>query len=190
MSGPSQLWRRRSSPLRRREDIVEAWLVLAVWIAMVVGGAVAGVMTARAAGEAFAQQRAHRHAVRAVLVADPRRGGGADWAVGGQVWAAVRWTAPDGTRRTGDTLVRSDLKAGARVVVWQDDHGRLTPAKPADPVESEMEAGLFGAAAFVAVALPVYGAGALGRVWLDRRRIAAWDREWNLVEPRWTHRTG
>ncbi|MFI6355334.1 hypothetical protein ACIBJF_22335 [Streptomyces sp. NPDC050743] len=183
-------WRRRSNPLWRREDAVEAWLVLAVWIVVVVGGAVAGVLTACAAGDVFAAQRAHRHPVRAVLLADAPQDSTAAWPVDGLVRATVRWTAPDGTDRTGITLVDSGLKAGARVVVWQDDQGVLTPAKPANPTEGAIEAGLFGAAAALAVAAPVYGAGALGRVWLDRRRMARWDREWDQVEPRWGHRSG
>ncbi|MGW7529204.1 Rv1733c family protein [Streptomyces sp. NPDC054783] len=190
MNAKAGMWRWRSNPLRRREDVVEAWLVLAVWILVVVGGAVAGLVTARAAGDVFAAQRAHRHPVRAVLLADAPHGTTSAWPAGGLVRAKVRWTAPDGTPRTGDTLVDSGLKAGAGVVVWQDDHGGLTPAKPANPTEGAIEAGLFGAAAALAVAAPAYGAGALGRVWLDRRRMARWDREWDLVEPRWGHRTG
>lgn len=190
MNAKSGLWRWRSSPLRRREDVVEAWLVLAVWIVVVVGGAVAGVVTARAAGDVFAAQRAHRHPVRAVLLADAPYGATAAWPAGGLVRAPVRWTAPDGTPRTGDTLVDSGLKAGAGVVVWEDDQGGLAPSRPANPTEGAIEAALFGTAAALAVAAPVYGAGALGRAWLDRRRMARWDREWNLVEPRWGHRTG
>ncbi|WP_225101709.1 hypothetical protein [Streptomyces sp. CoH27] len=190
MDAKKRLWRWRSNPLRRREDLVEAWIILAIWVMAVVGGAVTGVLTARAAGEVFAQQRAHQHAVRAVLLADAPHGASAAWTTDGLVPAQVRWTAPDGTSRTGSTLVDSGLRVGSRVAAWQDDHGRLALSKPTDPAEGAVEAALFGAAAGLAVAAPVYGAGALGRVWLDRRRLARWDREWDLVEPRWGHRTG
>ncbi|MQY36601.1 hypothetical protein SRB17_46030 [Streptomyces sp. RB17] len=190
MNAKSGLWRWRSNPLRRREDVVEAWLVLAVWIVVVAGGAVVGVLTARAAGDVFTAQRAHRHPVRAVLLADAPRDTAAAWPADGLVRATVRWTAPDGTTRTGDTLVDNGLRAGARLVVWQDDHGGLSPTKPTNPTEGAIEAALFGATAALAVAGPVYGAGVLGRAWLDRRRLARWDREWDLVEPRWGHRTG
>lgn len=54
------LWRWRSNPLRRRDDVLEAWLVLAVWALIAVGGTLAGVLTARAADDVFAQQRAER----------------------------------------------------------------------------------------------------------------------------------
>ncbi|MGW2648906.1 Rv1733c family protein [Streptomyces sp. NPDC001393] len=190
MNAKPGLWRWRCNPLRRREDVVEAWLVLAVWMLVVVAGAVAGVLTARAAGDVFAAQRAHRHPVRAVLLADPPHGAASAWPADGLVRARVRWSAPDGTPRTGDTLVGSGLRAGARVAAWQDDHGSLTPAKPTNPTEGAIEAGVFGVAAALAAAAPVYGAGALGRLWLDRRRMARWEREWDLVEPRWGHRTG
>ncbi|MGJ5749012.1 hypothetical protein FB563_6580 [Streptomyces puniciscabiei] len=183
-------WRWRGNPLRRPEDVAEAWLVLAVWIVVVLAGAAAGVLTARAAGDVFAAQRAHRHPVRAVVLVDAPRATTEAWPAGGLVRAAVRWTAPDGTPRTADTLVDRGLKAGARVVVWQDDHGGLAPAKPTDPTEGAIEAGLFGTAAALAVAAPVFGAGALARLSLDRRRMARWDREWDRVEPHWGHRTG
>ncbi|MFF8729260.1 hypothetical protein ACF073_22570 [Streptomyces sp. NPDC015171] len=190
MDTQQRLWRWRSNPLRRREDIVEAWIVLALWVIAVVGGAVAGALTARAAGDVFAQQRAHRHAVGAVLLAEAPTGATAAWPEDGLVRAPVRWTAPDGSARTGTALVGGGLRTGSRVVVWQDDHGRLAPAEPPDPVEGAVEAGLFGAAAALSVAAPAYGVRALGRLWLDRRRMARWAREWDAVEPRWAHRTG
>ncbi|MFF0041560.1 hypothetical protein ACFYRG_35935 [Streptomyces mirabilis] len=178
MSARKSMWRWRSNPLRRHEDIVEAWIILAVWIIAVVGGATAGLMTARAAGELFAQQQTQRHPVYAVLRSDTL-GEGA-WPTRGQVRAPVRWTAPDGTSRTERTLVDGGLKAGARVVVWQDDWGRLT-TQPTGRTEAAVEADLFGSAAALAVAAPALGAGALARARLDRRRIARWDREWDLV---------
>ncbi|MCX4404554.1 hypothetical protein OG840_23515 [Streptomyces sp. NBC_01764] len=102
--------------------------------------------------------------------------GGAAWSTRGQVQGPVRWTAPDGTSRTGQALIHGDLKAGARVTVWQDDQSRLT-TEPTDRTEAAAEAGLFG----FAVAAPTFGVGGLVRWQLDRRRTAQWDREWNLV---------
>ncbi|MGQ5637870.1 MULTISPECIES: Rv1733c family protein [unclassified Streptomyces] len=188
MNTKKRLWRWRHNALRRREDVVEAWIVLAVWVIVVIGGAVAGVMTFRAAAEEFAQQRAHRHAVRAVVLADAPKTDGADWPADGLVRAAVRWNAPDGTWRTGHTLVDSGRQAGTRVVVWQDDHGDLTASKPTGQAEGNVEAGLFGAAAALAVAAPVYGAGALGRVWLDRRRMTRWEHDWAVADSGWGRR--
>ncbi|ARP68618.1 hypothetical protein LK07_01240 [Streptomyces pluripotens] len=188
MSAHRRLWRLRSNSLRRREDVMEAWIVLAVWVLIVVGGAVAGVVTARAAAAVFTHQRAEQHAVQAVLVAGVPLAPTV-WSADGRVRAEVRWLAPDGTAHTGRTLVDSGLKAGSRVTVWVDGQGQLMLTKPAGPAEGALEAGLLGLGAALAFAAPVYGAGALARAWLDRRRSADWEREWELVGPRWTHRT-
>ncbi|GGS55565.1 Rv1733c family protein [Streptomyces cinerochromogenes] len=190
MSTTQWLWRWRSNPLRRHEDIVEAWIVLVVWVVAVVGGALAALVTAQAADHAYAEQRAHRHAVRAVLVSDAPHGFAADWSTDGRVRGAVRWTAPDGTSRTGHTMVDGGLKAGARVTAWQDDRGRLLLAQPTGGSQGHVEAALFGAAAALALAAPVFAAGAVARARLDRRRMARWDQEWNLVGPRWGPRAG
>ncbi|MPY40171.1 hypothetical protein FNH04_09685 [Streptomyces phyllanthi] len=42
-------WRWRSNPLRRRDDVIEAWIVVAVWTVMVLGGALVGAVTASTA---------------------------------------------------------------------------------------------------------------------------------------------
>ncbi|MFC8358546.1 hypothetical protein ACFUIY_01615 [Streptomyces griseorubiginosus] len=39
-------WRRRSNPLRRRGDLLEARIVLTVWAVVAVGGTIAGLVTA------------------------------------------------------------------------------------------------------------------------------------------------
>ncbi|MFG2937006.1 hypothetical protein [Streptomyces sp. NPDC048282] len=178
-SASRRLWRWRNNPLRRHDDLVEAWIVLAVYAGVALGGTV----TARAADQVFAQQRAERRSVRAVLVTDAPKSTAPD------VMGSVRWTAPDGSARTGPTLVEAGLPAGSRVVVWQDGRGRLV-AEPPDATEAGLEAGVLGAGAAGATAGVVLGAGAVARWRLDQRRIARWGREWDLVEPKWGHRTG
>ncbi|WP_392959824.1 hypothetical protein [Streptomyces sp. LN245] len=61
-------WRWRRNPLRRRDDVFEAWLLLLVWTAIGVGGTFAGLVTAHAADESFTRLRNDRHAAHAVLV--------------------------------------------------------------------------------------------------------------------------
>ncbi|MEU1202415.1 hypothetical protein ABZ446_40225 [Streptomyces sp. NPDC005813] len=185
----NRLWRWRSNPLRRRDDIVEAWIVLAVWTVFTVGGAIAGLVTAHAADEAFARQRAERHSVEAVLLHDVPRAG---TAVGGATdlrTASVRWSASDGSPRTGRTPVHAGLKAGSHVTVWQNGQGHLTPA-PTSSAEAAIESVFLGTTAAAALAGLVFGAGAVARWRLDRRRVDAWGREWDLVGPRWGHKTG
>ncbi|MFI2435863.1 hypothetical protein [Streptomyces sp. NPDC018693] len=181
-----RLWRWRDNPLRRRDDVVEAWIVLAVWTLVVVGGALAGLATARAADGVFARQRVERYAAQAVLVADAPA---LDATVDGartRVVGKVGWTTADGVARTDTTLVDSGLKAGTEVEVWLDGQGRLS-TEPPGATEAAVESAVLGVAAAAATAGLVVGAGALLRRRLDRRRIDAWGREWALVGPRWGH---
>ncbi|MYS43445.1 hypothetical protein GTY23_19820, partial [Streptomyces sp. SID5998] len=41
-------WRWRRNPLRRTSDVVEAWILLVAWTLAVLGGLVAGLLTAGA----------------------------------------------------------------------------------------------------------------------------------------------
>ncbi|MEU9387996.1 hypothetical protein AB0D38_46935, partial [Streptomyces sp. NPDC048279] len=122
-SGKKLLWRWRSNPLRRRADVVEAWVVLAVWALVVVGGTVAGLLTARAADDVFARQRLERQPVRAVLLVDVPKTAYGLGTEDERMPGTVAWTAPDGSTRTGRTLVDTGTKAGTRVVVWLDRQG-------------------------------------------------------------------
>lgn len=182
------LWRWRSNPLRRRDDIVEAWIVLIAWTVFAVGGTVAALVTAHAADEVFARQRAERQSVRAVLISDVPPTATAVIGTSDRRMTTVRWTASDGSALTGRTLVDTGLKAGSEVTVWQDRRGRLTAAPPSS-TEATIESGFLGAAAAVGLAGLVFGAGALARWQLDRRRVDEWGREWDHVGPRWGHQT-
>jgi hypothetical protein len=57
----------------------------------------------------------------------------------------VRWTASDGSTRTGRTQVNTGLTAGSTVTVWQDRRGRLTAA-PLNSTDAAIESGFLGAA--------------------------------------------
>ncbi|MFK4145362.1 hypothetical protein [Streptomyces sp. NPDC004065] len=183
-----RLWRWRHNPLRRREDVVEAWIVLVTWLVVVVGGAIAGTLTALAADREFAWQRADRQPVRAVLADDSPRSSSND-GNGYREPVKVRWTAPDGTTRTGRTLVATGLDAGASVTVWQNGRGALT-TEPPGPTEARVEAALFGVSAALALAGLACGTSALARWRLDRRRYDQWGAEWDLIGPRWDQKTG
>ncbi|MPY31190.1 hypothetical protein FNH09_07665 [Streptomyces adustus] len=183
------LWRWHPNPLRRHDDIVEAWIVLSVWILVLVGGPVAALVTARAADDVFDRQRAERQPVRAVVLNNAPPSTPAMAGTIARRGAAVRWTASDGSPRIGRTLVNTGLKAGSTVTVWQDRHGRLTTAPPS-PAEAAIESGFLGVMAAAGLAGPVFGTGAAARWRLDRRRADAWGREWDQVGPRWSHKTG
>ncbi|KUL24600.1 Rv1733c family protein [Streptomyces regalis] len=179
------LWRWRSNPLRRRSDIAEAWIVLAVWAAIVVGSTLVGTVTSRAADKSFAQLRAERHAVRAVLVESTvRRVPTSEGVRDDSVRAKVRWTASDGSTRTGRAVVDSGRTAGSKILIWFDDEGRLVTPPPT-VAEASAQAGLLGLSAALALGGLVYAAGRVARWRLDRRRVDEWGRKWEQVEPQW-----
>ncbi|WP_405820563.1 hypothetical protein OG241_33190 [Streptomyces sp. NBC_01390] len=184
-----RFWRLRSNPLRRRDDIVEAWVVLAVWILAVVGGTTVGLVAAHATEASLDEQRVERHSVHAVLLSDVPKPTSGEWSSGDKALAEVRWTAPDGSSRTHSTLVGTGLKSGTRVVVWQDGQGTLV-TEPPSAREATVEGAVMGTFASFSLIGGVYTVGALARWRLDQRRMAGWDREWDMVGPQWGHRTG
>ncbi|MGV9452474.1 Rv1733c family protein [Streptomyces sp. NPDC003635] len=183
-----RMWRWRSNPLRRRDDVVEAWIALAVWVVAIVGGTLVGMVTAGAADEVFVRERNERHPVTAVLLTDVPKAATSVGPAGGQAVAKVRWTADDGTPRTGETLVARGRKAGAETVVWVDRRGALAP-EPPSPTAAAVEAGVLGSAAALALAGAAFGVGAAARWRLDRRRVERWGREWEQVGPQWRRQT-
>ncbi|MFF4536010.1 DUF3592 domain-containing protein [Streptomyces aureus] len=182
-------WRWRRNPLRRRDDVFEAWIVLVVWTVMVLGGALAGLVTARAADESFTRLRQDRHAVPAVLAGGTGSAVPAgESAVYDRVRATVRWRAADGKPRVGSALVPSGHKAGTRVTIWLDPQGRPTTPPPTRSAAAT-ESTLLGLGAAVALGGLVFGAGGLARWRLDQRRYARWEREWERLGPQWGHKT-
>ncbi|MDC0765390.1 Rv1733c family protein [Streptomyces sp. HD] len=183
------LWRWRSNSLRRHDDIVEAWTVLAVWTVIALGGTLVGVLTAEAADDSFAQQRGERHAVRGVLVESTTDTGLAGkGTMTDRVRAKVRWTASDGSARSGRTLVNTGQTAGSKVTVWLDDRGQLT-REPQTAGEAALEAAVLGTGAAAAFGCLTYGAGRVVRWRLDQRRYDQWGREWEQTGPQWRRKT-
>ncbi|MEU4654602.1 hypothetical protein AB0G32_11725 [Streptomyces sp. NPDC023723] len=185
---PKPLWRWRRNPMRRPVDVVEAWIVLVTWVVIAVGGTVTGLVTAEFADGVFDRQRAERQAVHAVVLTDVSKSTSAADGTH-RATAGVRWTAPDGTTRTGRTLVPTGARSGSTVTLWQDPQGTLVP-QPADPAEAAVEAALFGMGAALALSGGIGGASALARCRLERWRLGMWDKEWRVVGPRWSERTG
>jgi hypothetical protein len=181
-------WRWRRNPLRRRSDVVEAWVLLAACVLAVLGGAVAGWLTAGAMRGGFEQARTDTRAVTAVLTekarpqAADRPGGGND------AWATVRWRAADGIPHTARSEVPVGTPAGTRVTVWVDRHGTPT-SRPPSPGQATVQAALGGLWAATAAAGAVYGGTRLVRARLDRRRMAQWAAEWEQVGARWGRQT-
>lgn len=174
------LWRWRRNPLRRRSYAAEAWIVLAVGLVMAVAAPVAAIAASRNMHDVLIQQRRDRHSAVAVLTQDASAADVYD----ARAWVPARWTAPDGTPRTGRTRVDAGLKRGARVAVWTDDRGALTttpPSAQAVRANTAMVGLMTGAGVcLVLAACYRFAAGSL-----NRRRVAQWDVEWARVGPQW-----
>jgi hypothetical protein len=187
---PVRLWRWRRNPLRRHSDLVEAWIVLATWVLVVVGGAFAGVVAAHASDAAFAARRAQLHAVSAVLTDDaartPPAGTGYD---DGRVWATVRWTDADGSVRTDRAKVSPGVPAGSRMTVWTNKADRVVTA-PVTGGAADLQSALTGALVAPSAGAVVWVAGWVVRSRLIRRRMAEWDEEWKQIGPRWGNLSG
>ncbi|WP_329331781.1 hypothetical protein OG866_03005 [Streptomyces sp. NBC_00663] len=184
-----RLWRWRPSPLLRRSDIVEAWLLLALCCLAVAAGAVAGMVTAHAVEQSLDDRRTQRHAVAAVLVQDATDTVTSTTSSDDYSWAKVRWTAADGSSRTGLARVEPGIKAGSTARVWLDRQGKLVPP-PVSSEEAELQGVVLGAATAVCVCALVLPLGWVLHGRLDRGRMAQWDAEWAEVGPRWGHKTG
>ncbi|MEU2421069.1 hypothetical protein ABZ619_08500 [Streptomyces sp. NPDC007851] len=164
---------------------MEAWIVLGLWGLAVVGGVLSGWGAARAVDHTFAERRAEVHTVSARLTENAADGtpvtAGYDT---GMTWVTVRWTAADGSIRTGRAQVVPTATAGSPVQVWANRAGQLVGA-PASAVETTFEAVATGVLVGQLTVAVVYGAGTLVRRRLFHRRLAEWDDEWRRVGPQW-----
>ncbi|MFJ2238038.1 hypothetical protein [Streptomyces sp. NPDC087859] len=177
MTGTRRLWwRLRPSPLRRRSYLVEAWLLLVTWTLAVTAAVVAGVVTAPAAERDINGLRAQRHSVPAVLTENAEQSV-AEGGDGDRAWATVRWTGRDGRAHTGVARVDPGSRAGSPAEVWLDTDDRLVP-EPSSAEQAEFHGAVLGTVAAVLAGAAVVLVGWGGRAWLERRRLAQWDKEW------------
>ncbi|MGV9952693.1 Rv1733c family protein [Streptomyces cellulosae] len=182
-------WRWRDNPLCRRSDVAEAWLMIATVVLAFVLSGFAGIAAAGAVGTSLDDRRERTRPIPAVLVENARDAAPAPVSESGDggVWAAVRWTAPDGTRHTGRAEVPADGEKGDKVTVHTDANGRLVSAPP-----EGAEAGFQIAMAGITVAFVTSGmvllVGWIARARLRLRRLDLWEAEWRQVEPTWRRR--
>ncbi|MEV6587087.1 Rv1733c family protein [Streptomyces acidicola] len=182
------LWRWRRNPLRRRSDRIEAWVVLAAWTFTVLGGVVTGLLATRSVEQNLDRQRIEWRPVVAQLTEDAP-GAAASSAPGStRVWAEVRWTARDGSTRTGQTRVAPASAVGTPVTVWTDSDGRMV-TEPATRSEARVRSSLIGVLVGVTAAGVPFVGGRLVRGRLERRRMEEWDEEWERVGPLWGRKT-
>lgn len=195
-------WRWRRNPLRRRSDVVEAWLglvTLAVFCATPLIGWWSGQSVDRTLQRVARTQRAERTLVPATVVQSPA-GSGATAAPGAVKSAAaaaasgadadprhadlLHWTAPDRSAYTAKVPMALEVWHGDRLLLWTDRSGVLVPP-PLDGTTAAAHAVLAGVATGSAAA----GVALVSRqvlVWrLMRRRLDSWEREWARVGQDW-----
>lgn len=171
--------------LRRPCDRLEGLLIMLLAAAFLVAVAAAPTFGQRL----YQSQRAdmaNLHAATAVL----SQSGPSAAYMTGEGEAMARWRAPDGQPRSGilTTVTApgiSGAAAGARIQIWLTDSGQ-PQAPPVSAVESMFSAVALTIGAVLGTAIVLLICYFLGRLVLDRRRLAAWTSEWSLTGPRWT----
>ena len=181
------------NPLRRPADRIEAWLrLLAVTLALTalpVAAIGIGVIANQAmARQAQAQQHSD-HLVSAVLTQPAPKDDVDPYVPDPQVWARARWTAPDGTARSGQILAPAGTPAGRTVRAWVNSAG-MTVDPPVGHQDVMTVSIMIGVSSGLMLILLLMGLQALARRALDRQRLAAWDTEWRATGPLWTNHRG
>lgn len=199
MSGPfgrfARLWRRihpGRNPLARRSDRVEAAVLVVVVLGLLIAlpfAALLGSNTYRGQLAVAAEQQASHHPATATLLRNaPMTVPAADGAYlsgsSGSASVPARWTAADGTERTGAIAADPGAAAGTQVPIWLSDSGDPVPVPvtTADAVTTGMLAAAF---AWAMAAIGLVGLYWIARLVLDRGRAARWEREWARAGDRW-----
>ncbi|MEV5171170.1 hypothetical protein AB0L10_08785 [Streptomyces flaveolus] len=181
------LWRWRRNPLKRRADVVEAWVVLGACLLTVLAGVLAGLAAAGSVEHGLARERATwRPTVARVVAQVPGKSPAhsSHASAGDQVWAEVRWTVTDGSAHTGQIRVEPGSRPGTPVTVWTDPQGHLV-SRPTTASEAAFRSILIGLLVGASAAAVPFVAGLAVRGRLERRRMDAWDTEWARLGPQW-----
>lgn len=164
-----------------------AAFVLVLIIALVCG-AVAGGILWNAGSRTDRELAAHRHQVKATTTGPAKDPPVASrYGTKPQALAPAVWEQPEHVRRSGTVHVPPRTPPGRIVTIWVDDAGSLArpPSSAADRAFTSLSGGIAAAGA-----VGVTGAGVvlLVRRRSEGHRLAAWEREWERVEPVWSGR--
>jgi hypothetical protein len=181
------------NPLRRPADRVEAWLRLLMLALLLTAVPVTAIGLGLAANrvlthQAQSQQRSDR-LVSAVLTKQAPTGVVDPYVADPEVWVQARWTAPDGTARSGQILAPAGTQAGHTIPIWVNTTGGTVdpPSGHQYVLAGSITVGVFSG---LMLAMLLMGLQSVARWVLDRQRLAAWEGEWRATGPLWTgHRT-
>lgn len=194
MATPTTKWprlRRRlgldGNPLRRRSDLIAAWIPLAAVVAFLALSPIVIVVTgAWMRADNTAARHAQLHTVTAV---SEEAAPGPEFSDHGANtwldWVPAYWAA-GGRTYSGDVPIAAKTPAGSQVTVHLNSAGHvvlapMTSAQARDRVLVASLVALAGLAVLMAIA------GWIAVRILDRRRLASWQTEWLSVGPRWSH---
>jgi hypothetical protein len=176
------------NPLRRRIDDVEVSILTCVVVLFLVVAPLVCVLTGRLADTAGLREQRSEQAwrpVQAVLQQSAAQGLAGQDAAWGAAWVKARWHAPDGQQKTGLIAVDLNAKAEQKVTIWVTESGLVThpPLSHGEVLDGIANAVMATAAGVAAL----FGLGAaVTRTAVNRRRMAAWARDWDAVGPTWT----
>ncbi|MER6100269.1 hypothetical protein ABT154_31320 [Streptomyces sp. NPDC001728] len=193
------LWRWRHNPLRRSTDLAEAWVafVAAALLCVLVPltGWAAGASANGSLQRAARTQQEQRvpTTARVVRAADRQATGGRTAEAAGEDRlrrsVVARWTAPDGSTRTGTvSMARRRSAPGSTFPLWTDRSGQPVAA-PMNADAARAHAVVAGLTAALLAGLLVETVRRLAVRRLVLTRYARLDRAWAATGPDWG-RTG
>ncbi|WP_409467259.1 Rv1733c family protein [Streptomyces sp. HC307] len=185
------LWRLRRNSLRRRSDLLQAWIGLGLLLAALAATPIAMFPVGDAAYHHYTRTAQHqaetRHRTTAVLLEDARRHPepGSAEAKKTRYPTKVRFTDPNGHTHSATTDVQPALPKGSTIRVWAGTDGKITdpPLSPSQIRSRAMGSAIIAALGVHATAAAAYGTAS--RI-IHRRNLAAWDTAWAETAPRWT----
>ena len=177
------------NPLRRRSDLIAAWLtpaMILVFAALIPLAASVTGNLAQAQNASVVRASHGWHYVTGHLLRSAP--GPAQTDHGANIWnemAPAKWTF-DGRTYKGSIPVPAGSPAGSARTVRLSDAGLvqmppLAPSQLADRVDT------LTFIVMIAVAMMLMTMKGIARRILDKRRLAAWESDWHAVGPRWSH---
>ncbi|MBC7270398.1 MAG: hypothetical protein H5T76_17110 [Streptomyces sp.] len=184
------LWRLRRNPLRRRSDLLQAWLGLGLLLTALAVTPLAMLLVGDATHDHYSRTAQHqaktRHHTTAVLVEDALRHPepGSAEAKETRYPTKVRFTDPDGHTHTATADVPPALPEGSTIRVWASTDGRITgpPLTPNQIRDRAVGSAILSALGVHATAATAYGTASH---LIHRRNLTAWDTAWAETARRW-----
>lgn len=183
----------RRHPLRRRVNVVQAWLAVALFVVIAAATPVVAVATgesvyAHGVQDARTALR-ERVPVTATLLSDATNTTPASEVAVPHAQYAVnaRWYDTRGVEHTGEITPDTGGTTGQVVPIWIDASGEpvAAPLRHTQIVQRAVGIASTSALAFAGILCLLYVAVRRG---LDHRRLEGWQEAWASVEPVWTGR--